>query len=245
VRDITDDDIENIHKSLAKTPYAANRTLSLLSKMFAMAEKWKMRPQNTNPVFGIDRFKEHKRRRFMDGAEAPLIAFELERRKKSTPGSVLFLYLLILTGARKSEIANATWDQIKGNRIFDLGENKTQDERSIYLPAPAMEIIEQLPKTSGTITGIKDPKKVWDSVRTAAGCPDLRMHDLRRTFASAALSSGFGLDQIGELLRHRNKSTTDGYSYMMEADFNDAAEATALRIQGMMDGGRPALKVVK
>lgn len=224
-------DIVDLHTSLSKDhPVTANRVTSLLARMFSFAVRpLEWMPANSNPVTGLERNKEKKRRRYMKGEEAAKIATILHRDSASHPASVAFLYLLILTGARKSEIANAKWSMIAGSRIV-LTEHKTDgtgEDRFINLPQAALNVLATLPKTSGTITGIKDPKKYWDAVRTEAGCPDLRMHDLRHSFASAAISAGLSLAQIGELLGHRSAQTTHRYAHLMEEAAQAAVTATA------------------
>ncbi|VWC95422.1 integrase protein [Burkholderia lata] len=202
----------------AERPIAANRALALLSKMLNFARTPLQWTTGESPTTGVKRYKETKRKRYMRGDEAPRVAALLHAEAKNNPASVAFIYLLILTGARKGEIAAARWSQLDGNRIV-LDEHKTDnamDERVIYLPPPAMEVIERLPRTSGTITGIQSPRKLWEKIRTAAGCPDLRLHDLRHSFASAAISAGMTLAQIGELLGHKDSQTTKRYAHLME-----------------------------
>lgn len=236
VADIEFKDVDALHKSKANAPYQANRILALLSKMFNLAILWQAREQGTNPCVLVNKFREHKRRRHMSTKEAVEINKALMHYKSKYPGGVLFIYLLILSSARKSEIAKAAPSQVMGNRLFDLCDNKTGDDRPIYLAGPVLDLIKEIPANAKTLTGIKNPKKLWVLVREKAGCPDLRMHDLRRSFASASLSLGYSLSQIGELLRHRSPNTTAGYAYLDEDLENQAAEETAKRIVDVMAG---------
>ena len=229
-------DISKFHRKRSNTPYQANRALSLLSTMFNQAILWGERPQGSNPCDRIRRFPEVKRKRHMSSEEAVKINNALEHYKDRYPNAVLFIYLLILSGARKSEIAKATPDRIQGNRLVDMGDNKTGDDRPVYLPEPVMDLLKKIPASAKTITGIKDPRKVWAMVRERAGCPDLRIHDLRRSYASAALSLGYSLDQIGKLLRHKSTATTAGYAWLSEQAENTVAESTAQRIVDVMEG---------
>ena len=205
-------------------PYQANRCLTLLGGMFNFAMKplhWVER----NPCDAVTRYKEAKRRRYMTGEEAARIAEVLDRRAKSSPTMVAFMYLLILTGARKSEIRNAKWEWLDGN-VLRLPDSKT-GAKSVYLPPQAMEVIGRLERTSGTITGVRRPDDFWRSVRKEAGCEDLRLHDLRHSFASAALSAGLSLSQIGELLGHASTQTTKRYAHLVEEVATASAAATA------------------
>lgn len=238
VRDIRTEDVEILHQSMRATPYQANRTRALLSRMFNLAEKWGLRPKHTNPCYQIDRFPEKKRRRHMRGEEAPIVAFLLEQYESRYPRPVLFIYLLILTGARPDEIARATGAYLDGNKLI-LEEHKTDDTgepRVIYLPPRVMRLLEDAEHRSPTetLTGIKSPRALWDKIRIEAGCPDLRLYDLRRTFASAALRAGYTLDQIGELLGHTSGTTSKRYAWLMDEFRQEAAGKTAKVLEDMM-----------
>lgn len=232
VNDIDIPDIEKLHKSMANHPYSANRVRSLLSKMFNLAEKWKFRERNTNPCFQITRYPEPKRKRYMSSEEAQKIAQGLIKYKFTNPEAVAFIYLLIFTGARKSEIANARWEWLNGNKI-NLPDSKT-GEKTIHLPQQAMEILNQLPRNDETITGIKDPTRIWRKIRSEAGCPDLRLHDLRHSFASAGIAAGLTLSQVGELLGHSDTRTTSRYAHLMDDIASNAANETANILENLL-----------
>lgn len=214
-------------ESMSATPTNANRTLALMGSMFSFAHR-PLEWVEKNPCRGVQRFKEVKRRRYMVGDEAAKIAEILDREAKENPASVAFLYLLILTGARKGEIAGAKWEWLRGN-VLHLPDSKT-GEKQVYLPPQALDVLAALPRTSGTITGIVSPNKLWMRIRAEAGCPDLRMHDLRHSFASAALGAGLSLSQIGELLGHKSTQTTKRYAHLVEEAATAAATMAADRI---------------
>lgn len=219
--------VADLHTAMADTPTEANRVLATISSMFSFAHR-PMEWTDKNPAKGVKRYKETKRKRYMQGEEAARLAEVLDREAKNNPASVAFLYLLILTGARRGEIAAARWDWVRGNAIH-LPDSKT-GEKVVYLPQPALDVLAQLPRTNGTITGILTPQKLWERVRVEAGCPDLRMHDLRHSFASAALAAGLSLAQIGELLGHASTQTTKRYAHLVEEAATAAATAAADRI---------------
>lgn len=222
--------IEDLHDKMKGTPYQANRILSLLSKMFNLAEKWEMRPRNSNPCFEVNRYPEAKRKRYMRPEEAIKIYDRLIHYGETYPEQAAFIWLMIYTGARPSEIANARASQRQGDR-FELAEHKTDgtgNARIIFLPPQAVEVLDKLGKTkNGTVTGIKSPRHLWRKIRAdeafkemgrakAEPVADLRMYDLRHSFASAGLMAGLSLDQIGELLGHASSSTTKRYAHLME-----------------------------
>lgn len=231
---LTHDDVYALHASMRGTPYRANRVLSLLSTMLALAERWGWRPKDSNPAHGIGRYKEHKRRRYMRPAEARAIARLLDEYEGEYPRAVGFLRLLILTGARPKEIAQARREWLE-RFVDDAGvatgvihhpDAKT-GARDIFLSPAAQAVVDRLPRGSDTLTGIGAPEKLWSWIRVEADCPDLRMYDLRHSFASVAISLGMTLAQIGELLGHSNPQTTQRYAHLMDEDKRDAAARIA------------------
>jgi integrase len=189
VADLIHADAEALHTHIAKTaPHQANRALATLSKMMSLAEKWQMRPLNSNPCKHLDKTKENKRQRYMKGEEAPKIAAALLKYEATRPQAVAFLMLLILTGARRNEIAAARWEWLDGN-VLRLPDSKT-GRRDIHLPQAAMNALARLPRIEGqTIVGIRTPDSLWNIIRRECECPDLRIHDLRHYSESRIIPS--------------------------------------------------------
>lgn len=236
VQDLDYAAVQSVHQSLRATKYQANRTLALLSKMLNLAELWQLRKPYSNPCRFVTKFKEQKRRRYMTGEEAPAISAQLLAYKESHPQAVLFLYLLILTGARPAEIALAKPEWVSGDRI-NLLDSKT-GARPIWLPPVVQELIKQIPAGSTTLTGLQSPRHIWKEIRVKAGCPDLRIYDLRHTFASAALASGYTLAQIGELLGHTNTQTTSRYAHLIDSKAAEIAANTADYLEDMLGSNK-------
>jgi integrase len=227
--EVTYEVMSDLHEDITEeTPTAANRVLALASKMFNFAHRpLKWTAVNDNPCRGVKRNKETKRRRKASREELARVVARLRRELEgANAASAAFVWLLLFTGARKGEIAHARFDNIEGNRIL-LDEHKTDDggyARIIYLPPAAREVIDKyLPVTSGTITGILSPKKFWATICADEDLPDLTMHDLRRTFASVALSTGqLSLEQVMQMLGHTSAQTTKVYAWLMEDTATDA-----------------------
>jgi integrase len=232
VSEVSYADISRIHSKLSGTPYQANRVLALASTLFAFAVK-PLRLISDNPCAGVRRFSEAKRRRYYTPHELRSLCGILDEESEKNPGSVAFLYLLIFTGARKSEIATAKTEWLDGS-VLRLPDSKT-GEKEIALPEQAINAIK---KVAGGeyLVPVADPKKLWDKVRKLAGCPDLRMHDLRHSFASMALASGVPLSQIGELLGHKNVQTTKRYAHLITEVAESAAAKTANAIAYVLTG---------
>lgn len=228
VAEIQTADIQGLHRNLQRTPVQANRVLSLCSRMLSLSERWGWRGVGTNPCQHVERYPEHKRRRYASRAELQAIAAALDVARKQHPREVAFIELLMFTGARCGEIESARWEWLAGNSLH-LPDSKT-GACTIYLPPQAMNVLANLPTKTGTLTGVSSPVRLWQRIREEAGCPDLRLHDLRHSFASAGLSAGLTLGQIGELLRHSSTQTTKRYAHLMDEAAHAAAAVAADRI---------------
>lgn len=224
------EDVATMMAKMEDTPIQANRCQALLSKMFNMALH-QFRWVERNPCKGVARYKERTRERYMTPDEAKAISLALAAKEATDPASVAFIYLLIYTGCRKSEIAKARWDQVDGN-ILRLPDTKT-GARTVFLNPEVLAILERLPRTSGTLTGILSPYKLWKGIRKAAGCPDLRLHDLRHSFASVALASGLSLSEIGMLLGHTSTQTTKRYAHLVKEHGVAASAAVSAKLSAM------------
>ena len=134
--------------------------------------------------------------------------------------------LLIYTGCRKGELISAKWSDLKGNQII-LKNHKTDDKdgpRVIRLNDQAMQIINSLERKGSKLIDTNYPDKFWQKVRVEAGVPDLRIHDLRHSFATFALrSKKVTLVEIANLLGHKSPKTTMRYAHVMD----DTAKQTA------------------
>lgn len=238
--EITVADVEKLHASMKATPYQANRVCALVSKMFNLAERWSIRPLNSNPASSkhIKRYPESKRRRYLRPEEARVVFGKLVAYGERYPHQAAFLWLLIYTGARPIEIANARPEQRQGDR-FELAEHKTERygaPRMIFLPPQAVAVLDRLPKTdNGTITGIKSPRHLWRKIISESGLSDanLRMYDLRHSFASAGLAVGKTLEDIGQLLGHASAATTKRYAHLMDHIAVDRAREIADALDDM------------
>jgi integrase len=144
--------------------------------------------------------------------------------------------LLILTGARKTELLSATWDQFDLEKgVWTKQAHSTKQRRMEHVPVSsvALEILRQMKEQAdspflfpGKVPGepLKDPKKAWDTIRKKAGTPDVRIHDLRHTYASHLVSSGLSLSIVGKLLGHTQASTTQRYAHLADAPLREATE---------------------
>jgi integrase len=192
IGDVTRPDVARLHHAGRATPYQANRTLAVLSKMFNLAEAWGLRPDGSNPCRHVERYPEQGRERMLSAAELARLGDTLNAYGGS-PYVPAAVKLLLFTGARLSEILNLRWDYID----FDRDEARLHDSKTgaktLHLAPPAMSVLADLPRDDGNphvIIGQKDGsglvnlEKPWRAIRATAGLPDVWLHDLRHAFAS-------------------------------------------------------------
>lgn len=233
---ISKSDINELHFEMRSTPYQANRAIALLHKSFALAVAWDWRQDN--PVI-VERYRETKRRRVLSRDEAARLFQSLDAMRSAHPWFVAMVELMIFTGCRRGEIQTARWEWIRDDTLF-LPDSKT-GEKSVPLNQPALEALRSIPRIVGNpyvIAGtgrghLKGHFKYWRKLLTAASIDGLRMHDLRRTFASVSLSSGVSLDQVGQVLGHASVQTTRGYAYLAQDAARAAAELTGSALSAM------------
>ena len=242
VPDIRRSDIAVLHHDLRDTPYQANRTLGILSKMFNLAELWDMRPDGSNPCRHVKRFKEEKRERFLSDAEYQRLGAalkEIEADGSETPSAIAAVRLLMLTGCRLSEIQKLRWEHVD----LEAGELRLPDTKTgakvVYLGDPAISVLRGINRQDGNpwaVAGRKpgshltDLQHPWRRIRARAGLDDVRIHDLRHSFASGGLLVGEGLPMIGKLLGHTQVQTTARYAHLANDPVKSAANRIASRI---------------
>lgn len=256
VKDIARADIARFHLGMKEMPYAANRCLALLSHMFRKAEAWGVRPDNSNPCTHVERFEEKGRKRFLSPKELRRLgrALAVVEHAGKAPYVVAAIRLLLFTGARLSEILELRWEHVDlPARVLRLPDSKT-GAKTIALSAPAAAVLESLPREHGNpqvICGTvrragrrrKDgtPPRLnlhhaWRRIRKAALIEDVRIHDLRHSFASVAVAGGMSLPLIGSLLGHSQPQTTARYAHLADDPRLAAADAVAATIAASMKG---------
>lgn len=244
----------------------ANRVQALLSKMFALAEDWKLRSEGTNPCRGVKRYAEHKVERFLSGDELMRLGSALASSAVDEPlgfpakptskprhatrtnqASVVALRLLLLTGCRVGEILSLRWQNVDlERRLLLLPDSKT-GAKSIFLSQPAVDLLRSHPRLAGSdfvFTGdrpgkpIASLRKTWERLCKAAKIEGVRLHDLRHSYASVGAAGGLSLPVIGALLGHSQPSTTARYAHLAASPLHDAADAIGARILAAMSEGQ-------
>jgi integrase len=241
-------DIALLHYGLRNTPITANRVIASMSTLFSWCERCGLRPRFSNPVQGVERFEERSKERFLSPRELARLGMALARAERNNTESIFALAairLLIFTGCRRGEILGLQWKDVKIERaMLFLPDTKT-GARPVYLSAPALSILAGLPRVSNNpfvIVGEKDGqhlinlRKVWLRVCKVARLRDVRIHDLRHSFASVGVSGGASLPMIGKLLGHAKSSTTEKYAHLSADPVRAVNEAMGSQIAAMLDG---------
>ncbi len=241
VEHVTRRDIETIHKNFQDTPYKANHSLRLLSKMFNLAISWGWR--DNNPVLGIEKYQEEKRDRWLNEEELDRLWDVLDQYPNHLTAYV-FKFLL-LTGARKGEALGATWDHFdleKGVWIKPSHLTKQKKKEHLPLSEKAIEVLKFVKKLTpnnslyvfpGKVIGkpLQEIKTFWKRVLKEAKLENVRIHDLRHTHASHLVSSGLSLSIVGKLLGHTQASTTQRYAHLADEPLRQAAELFGSKIK--------------
>lgn len=239
IKNVTRADIARLHHDLRSRPYQANRCLAIISKMFNVAELWGLRPDGTNPTRHIPKYPERPRARFLDIEEIKHLGNvlrEMEAERLVMPSAALAVRLLLYTGCRLSEIMTLKWEYVDPEgAALHLPDSKT-GAKTVHLGRAAVELLEKAPAIVGNpwvITGtlpssrLNELQHSWRRIRARAGLHDVRIHDLRHTFASTAVAAGQSLPMIGKLLGHTQVQTTARYAHLASAPVKGAAEVVS------------------
>lgn len=216
----------------------AARSVAVLSAIFSYAVAEGM--LSDNPAQGVKLYISAKRERYLSLPELSTLGQALINAEEqgANPQAITIIRLLILTGARKSEIERLTWSEVDLDRsCLRLRESKT-GAKIIPLGEAAVEILKNLPRvgnqsyvfvgsTGGSYTGTP---RIWRKVRSDANLSDVRLHDLRHSFASVAVGQGHSLLMVGKVLGHKQARTTEVYAHLADDPVRSVADQTAREI---------------
>jgi integrase len=221
----------------------ATRTVGLLGGIFSYAieEGW----LSENPVKGVKRYRDRKNERFLSPKEFQRLGAELSiaLARGENPSAVSIIRLLILTGARKGEIEQLKWAEVDSvSGFIRLADSKT-GQKLIVLSALAKQVLSGIER--GSVGDFVFPgadgqgwyqgtPKVWRRIRRLANLQDVRLHDLRHSFASVAAADGASLQMIGALLGHKSTATTARYAHLSDAPVRQAAESASTQLQQLL-----------
>ena len=244
-RSVTRAEVAELHGTMRARPGAANNTLSILSSLYGRIIKdWEL-AEMRNPALGIKPFPLRRRERFLTAEERQRLEAVIQaglnipvnRRGHLRIESVWALDLLALTGRRRDEILTLKWSMVDWQHaLLNLPDTKTGELRvpiSSRVVALLKHIHEQTGRSrDGYVLGrrLRSLNRTWERIRAAAELDDVRLHDLRHSFASDALMSGVPLAVVGELLGHKQASTTQRYAHLANHVVRQALERATDRI---------------
>ena len=224
-------------------PGGANRAMNLLRRILNHAVLCEH--IRTNPTRGIKRNPRPKLTRFLSREEIRRLHRELDRLTCARPSRARqadIIRLLLLTGCRKSEIRTLRWQDVDGDTL-NLVDTKT-GPRQVLLNAPAHAILERQPRSDSpyVFPSTRNPGRplsrdlpLWYRVRREAGIEDVRLHDLRHTFASHAVLQGVPLPVVSRLLGHKRPSMTMRYAHVGDRETEAAAERIGAEIARVLE----------
>jgi integrase len=249
-------DVEELHAGISKRGrhHRANRAVAVLSRMMTFAMKERLRLDN--PCKGLERNPETKRKRYLTGDELARLTRALAEHSDQQMANVF--RLLLLTGARKSEVLSARFEQfdLDNRRVWVKPSHatKTKIEHEIPLGEGALALLQSMRKAEpdaeflfpshGSTGHLTEIKKVWAAICKRAGIVGLRMHDLRHSYASFLASAGYSLPVIGALLGHTQPTTTARYAHLLDDPLREATNKVGALLSGVT-AKRPAKRKLR
>jgi integrase len=233
--EITAEHIISLVAQMRQEGYAAgtsNRVVMILRYLYNLAAKWKVPGVASNPTSGVELGQEAQRNRFLSRDEAQRLVHAITVDENQTAANAILL--LMLTGARRNEITQAKWEHVLWNeRKLLVPLSKSGKPRWISLCTSAMSLLGSIPRLDGNqyifpspITGRPSPSLwfPWRRIRARAELEDVRLHDLRHSFASFLVNEGVSLYVVQALLGHANARTTQRYAHLASDTLTDATE---------------------
>jgi integrase len=222
---------------------AASRTVGLLGGIYNFAINEGLCA--SNPAKAVKRFKDNKRERFLSPKELGALGDVLNKPAMDAAGRrhAQIVKLLALTGARKNEIARLKWSEVDLEGGYLRLEDSKTGPQVLRLGAAALALLSELPRLDEYV--FPDPKHrgepvrgldwAWVRIRSRAGLGELRIHDLRHSFASVGIASGQALPLIGKLLGHANHASTARYAHLADDPVRVAADRISAVVAGALD----------
>lgn len=235
VKDVSFDDCSAIHrKASARTPTSANRAIAALRRALNLSITWGW--IDRNPTKGLKLNQEQKRERFLSVDEIGRLLKALDEHPRKDSAEAI--KLILLTGCRRGEALGARWDQFDGEfRIWTKPASTTKQRRLHRVPvsAPVTALLKSrrkrvkgdyvFPSVDGE--ALREVRRTWSGALQDAKIKGVRLHDLRHTFASVAVSQGHSLPVVGAMLGHSQPQTTARYAHLYDDPLVATTEAVA------------------
>lgn len=243
---ITRQDIVKMHadrKASGAAAGSANRLLIMMRYIFNLTLKWEVPGIKANPCKGIPLMEENnKMERYLSVDEAERLYGAV---CKSDNTMLKFIVpMLILTGARKREVLDARWgDFDQGRRAWRIPISKSGKARYVPLSDGALALLATIPRPNECKWAFANPDTskpyvsvfyAWSTARKSVGLSDVRMHDLRHSFASLLINSGRTLYEVQHILGHTQVKTTQRYAHLSQDTLLAAANAATVAVGAVM-----------
>ena len=238
--EITTAHLSEIVNKLREKSYAAgtiNRVLVILRYLFNLARKWKVVADLDNPASGLSAGPDVQRTRFLNADEIKSVMGSLAIDENRVASQAIVL--LLLTGARRNEVTQARWEYVDfERRTLLVPRSKSGKPRFVSLNGAAIVLLKSVPRSDNAyifpspVNGRPMPHLFfpWARIRRRAGLVDVRLHDLRHSFASILVNKGVSLYVVQNLLGHANARTTQRYAHLAHQTLLDATEVVASAI---------------
>lgn len=228
-------DFQHSMKAKGYASGMSNKVVILFKYMFNLAIKWETPGATVNPAVGIKLYEEIARERYLTAEETQRLLSALEKSRSKQLKYIVSLLLLL--GCRKRELLDSQWTDFDlERRSWRIPMSKSGRARHVPLSKAAVEILNLLPRWEGCPYVIPNPTtrlpfeqihRPWDTVRKAAGLPDVRIHDLRHSMASNMVNSGQSLFLVSKVLGHTTLRMTERYSHLSQETLLAAVDAAA------------------
>jgi integrase len=261
VAEVHHGDIVALHRAITDSghPVLANRTVACASRLFSLSLKpmagedkpWRDQAQG-NPCKGIERNPEEAKERFLSPAEIAAVIDGLDGYGRTSAADCI--RLIMLTGCRPGEAMLATWSQFNAQPGFWIkpsSHTKQRKEHRLPLSAPALQLVADIRARRGEVDPVdyvfpgqrpgqplRQLRTCWDAVCKHARLTDVRIYDLRHTFAATGAGGGLSLPLIGRLLGHTQARTTQRYAHLADDPLRKAADRIASVITKARKGGK-------
>lgn len=233
--EVTPQHVDRLLNSLRQKNYASGtvgRALVLLRHIFNLARRWKVAGVGDNPTGGFTVPADVQRSRYLTKDEAARLITSIKTDENRMAATAILA--LLMTGARRNEITQAKWDYVNwDDSTLLVPLAKSGHPRTITLISSALELLRSIERVDGNPyifpaarTGKPSPHLFfpWDRIRKRAGLEDVRLHDLRHSFASFLVNRGASLYRVQKLLGHAHSRSTARYSHLSKESLAETAE---------------------